>query len=205
MHRGAFATISATTTRTLRATAVQAQVVRHASTAAASTTKSTTRTARPTTTTKPSKKKSLARGSNPPPEPQKAQKPLHHSQIVRPVVRMLDHMVKAEEQPGGPWKHMPSRRGEEMRLKQRVVKGKPKAVKLVFDKPQEGHNVDTLTAAVASTMKTKAASAPKSSNSSQTFDSPIATEQVEQEEDFGYIPETPLGSFVELRRLVFQM
>lgn len=35
---------------------------------------------------------------------------------------------------------------------------------------------------------------------SQTFSAPVAAEQVEQEDEIGLYPETPLGSFVEMRR-----
>lgn len=181
MHRGA-------TTATRNLCANTTQFVRHASAAATATTKATTKPSR-------SPKPPARARSSPPAVPKGRQ--VQNDRIARPVVRMLDKMVKGAKESGGPpWTHMPSRRGEEMRLKQRVKE----AANPTYDIPGPGALNAAISTALGTTAKT--ASVAHSSSSSQAFGAPMNTEQLDQEEEFGYIPEAPLGSFVELRRSV---
>ena len=93
--------------------------------------------------------------------------------------RFTDSLMRAavkEEDKFG-WKHMPSLRGDEMRLKRKVEK-------IPGLEPLE--TIDSLIG-------------EPSSFTQVAFDAAVPVEQLENEE-FSWIPEAPLGSFIEVRR-----
>lgn len=91
--------------------------------------------------------------------------------------RFTDSLIRAavKEDKFG-WNHMPSLRGDEMRLKRKVGKKTLEPLETIDSKFEE-----------------------PSSFSQVAFDAAVPVEQLENEE-FSWIPEAPLGSFIEVRR-----
>jgi len=92
--------------------------------------------------------------------------------------RFTDSLIRAAvKEDKFEWKHMPSLRGDEMRLKRKVEKipglGPLETIDSLIEEP--------------------------SSFSQVAFDAAVPVEQLENEE-FSWIPEAPLGSFIEVRR-----
>jgi hypothetical protein len=98
---------------------------------------------------------------------------------------LIEKAVRHQDRPG--WKHIYSRRGDEMRLKQKVKVKESDRNSSAMGRPQE-----------LSTAREKEKSFE--SMTLQAFNSPEPAEDLEMSEEAAYVPEAPIGSFVEIRR-----
>lgn len=124
------------------------------------------------------------------PKPPRKNPKKEGKRVFRPLTQVIDELLarKSGRKPSPMWEHMPSRRGDEMRLKQKVKEGSRRSVAVDVDSSDaQSHgrpwrNVEGV-----------------QSLSLQTFNAPISEEQA-LEDDVSFTPDTPLGSFVEMRR-----